>query len=331
MAGLFLCNQESDELLRAMKPLWDEKVSLPISEKASFLSQDPEYASMQLTDIFPWTEELSGGIEHNEFAMSHLKQPDLFVRIRPGYTEVVMHKLQMQNTSYEFISPHTIRLPNGYNVDELFEVDREVVVQDLNSQKVGEFLHEATDQFNQRISFWDCCAASGGKSIMAKDVLGEIDLTVSDVRESILINLKKRFAIAGVVNYKSFVADLSTGAPRGKGRHLVENASYDFILADLPCTGSGTWGRTPEQLYFFEQSSIDTYSGLQKRICTNIIPYLKNSGKLLYVTCSVFKKENEDIVQFITNQFSLKLEKEQILKGYAKKADTMYAALFSRL
>src|SRR5829696_8515522 len=71
LVGLFLCHQESDELLRAMKPVWDEKLSLPIDEKAAFLNQDPVYASMQLTDLFPWREELSKEIEESQFAASH--------------------------------------------------------------------------------------------------------------------------------------------------------------------------------------------------------------------------------------------------------------------
>jgi 16S rRNA (cytosine967-C5)-methyltransferase len=47
------------------------------------------------------------------------------------------------------------------------------------------------------IKLWDCCAASGGKSLLAVDTLGNIDLTVSDVRSSIIHNLKHRFAVAG--------------------------------------------------------------------------------------------------------------------------------------
>ncbi len=63
---------------------------------------------------------------------------------------------------------------------------------------------------------------------MAKDILGDIDLTVSDVRESILINLKKRFLSAGIKNYKSFVADLTVPAKE------LTDKKFDLILADVP-------------------------------------------------------------------------------------------------
>ena len=54
---------------------------------------------------------------------------------------------------------------------------------------------------------------------------------------------------------------------------------------------------------------------------------LNNNGYFLYITCSVFKKENEAIVDFIKQQFHLELIKMELLKGYDKKADTMFAAL----
>jgi 16S rRNA (cytosine967-C5)-methyltransferase len=54
---------------------------------------------------------------------------------------------------------------------------------------------------------------------------------------------------------------------------------------------------------------------------------LQKNGYLLYITCSVFKKENEDVIRYICDNFFLKQIKQQILKGYDKKADTMFAAL----
>lgn len=326
LAALFLCSQTPDELLGIMKPAWNEKIGSDISEKAGIIRESEPISSFDLQQLFPAMNELSEGIDKESFNLSHLQQPSPFIRIRPGHMEQVLKKLDKQAVRTEFIPPSAIRLPNGFKVDDIFEVDKEVVVQDLSSQKIGELMN--LDNQPQRItSIWDCCAASGGKSILAKDVLGDIDLSVSDVRESILVNLKKRFASAGIHQYNSFVADLSTHSPPAG----QAGSPFDFIIADLPCTGSGTWSRTPEQLYFFEPPVIEKYSQIQKMIAANIIPHLKASGKLLYITCSVFKKENEDIIRFMQERFSLNVERSQILKGYDKKADTMFAAVLSRL
>jgi 16S rRNA (cytosine967-C5)-methyltransferase len=176
---------------------------------------------------------------------------------------------------------------------------------------------------SDKLGVWDCCAASGGKSIMAKDVLGDIELMVSDVRESILINLQKRFAAAGIRNYESLVVDLSKTLN-------IALPSFNLIIADVPCTGSGTWSRTPEQLYYFDTNKIDEYAALQRKIAGNVIPQLESGGYLLYITCSVYKKENEEAVEYIKEKFNLEVVQLDLLKGYDKKADTLFAALLQK-
>jgi 16S rRNA (cytosine967-C5)-methyltransferase len=99
----------------------------------------------------------------------------------------------------------------------------------------------------------------------------------------------------------------------------------------VPCSGSGTWARTPEQLHFFSKKKIDEYSILQQKIVSNAIEYLDEKGYLLYITCSVFKKENEENVAFIQKNLNLQLIKSQYLKGYEMQGDTLFAALFRRI
>ena len=108
------------------------------------------------------------------------------------------------------------------------------------------------------------------------------------------------------------------------------NGQFSIVMADVPCTGSGTWSRTPEQLHFFNKEKIDTYTTLQKKIVTAVVPCISPGGYLLYSTCSVFKKENEEMADFIKEKFHLQLLKMELIKGYDKKADSMFAALFKR-
>ena len=76
---------------------------------------------------------------------------------------------------------------------------------------------------------------------------------------------------------------------------------------------------------------IDYYSNLQKKIVSNASKTVKASGSFLYITCSVFRKENEEVVEFIKNNLRLQLHTAQYLKGYDKKADTLFVALFTAL
>lgn len=320
LAGLFFCSNEPNEMLNSFKPEWNKNVSLPLPAKCTML--DINYSTLS---VFPREGELSGGIEYEGFSESFFIQPDLFLRLRPGKESVVKQKLEENQIAYKIIKDNCIVLSNSSKLEAIIEFNKEAVVQDYNSQRVAELLlNLQPSTSNLKFSVWDCCAASGGKSIMTKDLLGDIDLTVSDIRESILVNLKKRFNEAGIKKYNSFVADLTTA------RFSLQNANFNLIICDAPCTGSGTWSRTPEQLYYFDKKEIGRYVSLQQQIVSATIPYLQAGGYFLYITCSVFKRENEGIIDFIKENFHLNLMKMEVLKGYDKKADTMFAALLQK-
>jgi 16S rRNA (cytosine967-C5)-methyltransferase len=328
LIGLFLCSDRPNEMIELLKPEWNEKVDLPVKEKLLIITAQLRQSvgnHLLSIDIFPWKEELGEGIDHEKFCESFFIQPDLFIRLRPGYANEVKTKLLGQEINFSEISPGCLSLPNGSRIENIIELDSEAVVQDLNSQQTGFFLKSFKPEIsNLKLKIWDCCAASGGKSLMLNDIDPDIELTVSDIRESALNNLKKRFAKAGIKNYKSFVTDLT------QLNFKSQISNFELIICDAPCTGSGTWSRTPEQLYFFNEKKIEQYALLQKKIVANIIPQLKKDGCLLYITCSVFKKENEEVVEFIQSNSDLELIKMELLKGYDKKADTMFVALFKK-
>ena len=349
ITALFLCGATPGDFLQYFRDDWNERITLPLAEKMAYFQSQPEGAGFHVTDIFPWKDQLSPDIDHEAFCLSFLRQPDLFLRIRPGYQQAVLDKLAA--IPHKFIPPFTLRLPNGFNVEDHFTPDHEVVVQDYSSQRLASFFPGApTDppspSANPRTelpllasappsSFWDACAASGGKSILAHDLSPDMALTVSDVRESILHNLKGRFHAAGIKKYAAFVADLTRDFPVVSGQPAPPPAAAiaataDLILVDAPCTGSGTWGRTPEELCFFNPGKIHRYSLMQQQILTHIVSNLAPGARLIYSTCSVFKKENEDIAGFLQENFGLEQDKMENIKGYDLQADTMFAARFRR-
>ena len=317
IVAVFVCEQAGSDFLQFHKPEWNEIITKPIAEKIQVAGFIPD-------DVFPWAEELSTGIDAELFRYSFFSQPDLFLRIRPGNKETVIKKLQEAGIEFEMMNADCIALPNSTKIDALLEIDKEVVVQDYNSQQVLNGIVNPVSSIQHPVSVWDCCAASGGKSILAYDILKrEIELTVSDIRESILSNLKQRFEAAGIKNYQSFIADLSE-------QYSILDQQYSIIICDAPCTGSGTWSRTPEQLYYLKRKTIDVYVAMQQQIVSNVIPHLQTGGLFIYITCSVFKNENEDMVNFIKEKFHLQLLQMELLKGYDKKADSMFVAVFKK-
>lgn len=333
VAGHFVCatpvagaisGNVSDPVLEQLKPAWNAALSLSIPEKFALITGRANAWEEESKKIFPWLEQLSDGIDQDQFLQSFFIQPDLFLRARPGKEKQVATKLSKAGVAFESITASAFALPNSTKIDDLIALDTEAVVQDLSSQQVGELL-QMVPASPAGIRLWDCCAGSGGKTILAFDTLKKLTITVSDKREPILVNLAKRFKEAGIGHYQSLLADMSVGSGRPPSQY-----NYDLIIADVPCSGSGTWGRTPEWLRFFEANAIDTYSELQKKIVAHAIPHVAEGGYFLYITCSVFRKENEEVVAYIQAGTSLELMKTAVLKGYHRKADTMFAALFRK-
>jgi len=303
---------------------WMKNHSSLLRKRVAFIQS--RYA-FSLADIFPWQDALSDGIDTEAFAISHLVQPDLFLRIRPGKKDVVLQKLKENNIDYRELDNTAVALPNATKIDAVVALNKEAIVQDYSSQQVQQLFSFIKPNGREAITTWDCCAASGGKSILAYDNIKHIELTVSDIRASIIHNLQQRFFEAGIKDYKSFVADVSDTASL---TDVIANRQYNLVICDAPCSGSGTWGRTPEQLFFFTEDKITHYSTLQQKIALNVIPHIKKDGYLLYITCSVFKQENEAVAGIIQQQ-GLTLVEQRVIGGYNKKADTMFAALFKRV
>lgn len=312
--GFFLCSTGPDALLEGLNPELNAMAGNPLVEKIAWLEENKGFS---LPKILPAYDRLSPAIEQEEFCRSHFIQPDLFLRIRPGHERPVKEKLEKAGIAYRERSSHTLALPNSTRTNDLPETDKEIVIQDLSSQQTLDLLLPLLD-CTKPFTVWDCCAASGGKSLLLHDRCPSARLTVSDIRESILANLQKRFQRAGISPYRSLVFDAS--------RQSLPN-QFDLVLCDAPCSGSGTWGRTPEQLRFFPLEKISHYSTLQRSIALNASRSLRPGGLFLYITCSVFEEENESVVAHIRENTSLRLLASQYYKGYGDKADTLFVGV----
>ena len=316
IAGMFLTTSTPSQMLAALKPEWNEVTHASVEEKLELLHIKP-------AALFPYFKEVSAGIDATAFGLSFLHQPKLYIRLRPNQLPSSNKKLATASLAFERITDTCLAFENGTKVEAVLEPNKDYVVQDYNSQQTLSVL-DTVFPASATINIWDCCAASGGKSILAPDRLKNIQLTVSDVRDTILANLHKRFVSAAIRNFHSFEADLTHTT---SVTNRFAGKPFDLVICDAPCTGSGTWSRTPEQLAFFNPAQIDQYSQLQKKITSNVIAAIKKGGYLLYITCSVFKKENEEVVKFLQEKYPITLVKQEVLKGYDMRADSMFVAL----
>jgi len=309
--ALFLTSNSPDDMLAYFKPAYQELITASLTEKAAYLtSVFPEF---NLNDIFPFATHLSSSIDQSLFISSQLIQPDLFIRAIKGAEqklEAYLKEAQIPFQKKEFC----YRLPNAaklLNTEYLYEV------QDQSSQYTANYFQPKPKQM-----WWDCCAASGGKSLLLHALEPSVYILASDNRASSLLNLEVRFKQAGITQFRRREIDLLAEI------NSIEKDSMDGIILDAPCSGSGTWSRTPEMLSQFNESQIEKFIYLQRTIADNAVQFLKPGCPLIYITCSVFKEENEEAVAYFLANLPLKLEKMELIKGYESKADTMFVARF---
>ena len=320
ITACFLCEHYSSPFLLEQAPLLNEHITLHTKEKLVYLG-------LETADLFPFHNLLSTAIEAEAFSLSFLHQPLLYIRIRPGKQSKVLAALQEMNIPFEALSAIKLAIENGKSLPESLKPNRDFVIQDASSQNVLDAAIEKgwLTASSNSLKVWDCCAASGGKSLLLYDLLNKnIQLTVSDIRKNILHNLQQRLQDAGIALYKTFVADLEQGPSRE-----VEPV-FDVVLCDAPCTGSGTWSRTPEQLAYFDEKTVDDFVSKQLKIATNASAAVKPTGLFFYITCSVFEKENESVVHQLSKQTNMKVLEIDYIKGYENRADTMFLAILQK-
>lgn len=315
MAARFLLNSEDSVLIPDLKPAWVAEMGLSFDKKLKLLKK--WYPELKAGSLFPFSAELSPEIDAKAYNASYLTQPYLFIRVRTAYEDEVKACLVKHGIEFKQIGTSCFQLDNQTRVDFLAEECPGLTeVQDLSSQLCGTYFTPAEES-----SWWDCCAGAGGKTLLLADIEPNVRIYASDYRETILENLRERMLHAGQRARKVFQVDLLHGT-----NLPTADLVFDGIILDAPCSGSGTWARTPEMLASFSPEAITRFSEMQYTIAMQVIPYLKKGAPLIYITCSVFAAENEELTKRLLETGLVTADKQEYLKGYDKGADTLFIA-----
>ena len=144
----------------------------------------------------------------------------------------------------------------------------------------------------------DMCAAPGGKSAyMAELMRNEGSIIACDIHPHRLDLIKAYASRIGADIIETMQADAS-----------VPNESFyeafDYVLADVPCSGLGVVASKPEIRLTTDPSKYDELIELQKKIAENAFRYLKPGGRMMYSTCTLNKNENEELAKDILSRAS---------------------------
>ncbi len=189
-------------------------------------------------------------------------------------------------------------------------------IQDEASQLVAEYVEAVPGD-----EVLDYCAGSGGKSLsIATKMKGKGQLFIHDIRKKPLEQAKIRFNRAGIQNIQMLI-DLPNNLKR----------RMNWLLLDVPCTGSGTWRRNPDQKWKFSKTVLDRLVLEQRNIFESALPYLHPKGRIVYATCSVLPEENEQQIAYFMEKYNL-ISTKPFFKSFPKpdEKDGFFAAVLEK-
>jgi 16S rRNA (cytosine967-C5)-methyltransferase len=165
--------------------------------------------------------------------------------------------------------------------------DREIAIQDQASQLIAALAANAGRQSSLRIL--DCCAAPGSKTLAIADRNAGAAITAVELhlhRARLMRNLLQKAGTQDEIQV--IVADAEL---------LPLNANFDRVLADVPCSGTGTLARNPEIKWRLQPKDLDDLHARQVAILRSAMSQVRNGGHIVYSTCSLEREENEDVVE----------------------------------
>lgn len=184
-------------------------------------------------------------------------------------------------------SPHCLKISDRLVLnncmawqDGLFEIQDE-------ASQIASILVDAKE--NHKII--DYCCGAGGKSLaISNELNNQGEILAYDINAKRLENIKPRIQRLKVKNISltDIIAD--------------SDKDYDRFVLDAPCSGTGTWRRSPDAKFRLTKEKLHGLTKIQSDLLSIAAQKTAKKGRIIYITCSVLKDENEDIIEKFLNQ-----------------------------
>lgn len=249
----------------------DEIVGGALAAEASTMHDLPEW-------LWP---EWQASLKDAALSVAHQMRPraPIWLRVNPrrADTSTIRNQLaqegiETETTAFSATALRVIEGERRVSGSQAYQRGK-IELQDLSPQLACEML-----PLSQGMRVLDYCAGGGGKSL-ALAARAEIEVTAHDIAPDRMKDLPARAARAGV--------KIEIAPPAAMDKQ------YDLVVADVPCSGTGTWRRTPDAKWRLKPDDLEGLIETQAQILRETAPLVRLSGHLAYMTCSVLERENE--------------------------------------
>ncbi len=170
----------------------------------------------------------------------------------------------------------------------------QIAIQDEASQLVAALV--GRDLAKEKSHILDCCAAPGGKTLAVADHNPKATITAVELHPHRARLLQK------LLHQNSPIQNSSRSETKiqiitADAQHLPLNQKFDRVLADVPCSGTGTLARNPEIKWRLTPADLTDLPRRQLAILRSALAQVAPGGRLIYSTCSLEKEENESVIE----------------------------------
>jgi 16S rRNA C967 or C1407 C5-methylase (RsmB/RsmF family) len=276
----------------------------------------PEAARYGLNDFLYKRLSQIYGVEKTR-ALAHVLNSGAPTVVRANVLKTTRDAL-MEKWEGKFEMAPTAKAPNGIQFrkrEPLFALpefkEGLFEVQDEGSQLVASLVKAKPGDH-----VLDYCSGSGGKTLaFAPSMQGKGQIYLYDNRPWILLEARKRLNRAGIQNVQ----------------FVLPKKKMDWVLADVPCSGSGTLRRNPDAKWKIDADMIERLKTQQREIVHEALSFMKPEGRFVYATCSILPEENEEQISYFLKTYSLELAEEPLsILPEEGGADGFFAAVLKK-
>jgi 16S rRNA (cytosine967-C5)-methyltransferase len=297
--------QETEQIRESIEGLW--RVYIPDVEFQTFLTQTSaiefplegarsEPCGIAIRYSFPdfivqeWAGRF-GVAETNQLCAALNEEAPITVRVNSLKTDV-------ETCARALLTEGVISRRTNLSPDALV-LEKRVNVHSLKSFKDGFF--EMQDEGSQILSYLldarpgmhivDACAGSGGKTLHIAAIMKNLGkITALDVDRNRLARMRDRLTRCGISIVEIRHVEHDDASIQ------VLSGKADAVLVDAPCSGVGVARRNPGAKLFMTRELVEKFSLTQHSVLGKYANLVKPGGRLVYATCTLLRKENEEVV-----------------------------------